>query len=261
MTSEKLQKLKKIIKDKRKLAIAYSGGVDSTLLLSVAVEVLGVENVSAFYLSSVLQASTVTVASLQIIKNEFPPELLFQQIKASPFEWEFFENNCDNRCYFCKKQMYTTLLSYIKPLGFTVLADGTNSDDLGEVRPGLKAIREFGIFTPLQIAGFTKKEIRNEAKKRNLSNYDLASNSCLATRVDSSIKISEQNLTLIERAETFLYNLGFAGTRVRVGGQYTVIEIEEKDFNKFLEGRKKQIIEDEFHLFGLPRPCLLLKGR
>lgn len=261
MISDKLHNLKTIIKEKQKLAIAYSGGVDSTLLLAIAVEVLGAQNVGAFYLNSVLQASSVAQNTIHIIEDEFPPDVFFEVLEVSPFAWKFFENNCDNRCYYCKKQMYTVLNSHIQGRGFTTLADGTNADDLKEERPGLKAIREIGVFTPLEIAGCTKKEIRSEAKKRNLSNHKLPSNSCLATRVENSVKITEQNLRLIERAETFLYNLGFGGTRVRIGSRYTVIEIEEKDFDKITDSKKKQMIEDEFQFLGLSKPCILLKGR
>lgn len=261
LDKDKLSKLRWIIKQKKRIGIAYSGGVDSTLLLSIAIEVLGVTNVAAVHLNSVLQSQSSSQKSVRLVQEEFPRGLNFKQIDVFPLELPEIVKNCDERCYYCKLHMYKVLQKHFTKYNIHTIADGTNSDDMLEDRPGIKAIRQLGIFTPLENSGFTKREIRALAKKRCLPNHQLASNSCLATRIQRFMKISKKDLVLIEKAESFLESLGFSGVRVRVGGQCTIIEIEEKGFALLLHGSNKALILQKFENFGLPTSVLSLKGR
>jgi len=257
----KLAALRKQLLQLTRIAVAYSGGVDSTFLLFMAVETLGVENVVALQLHSRLQSRSGLVDSERVILDDFPGDIQFQRIEVTPLQWDRFVVNDKKRCYYCKKEMYTTLLTKARSMGFAKLADGTNVDDLQEDRPGLRALEELGVFTPLESAGFTKKEIRRAAEQLGLSNFDLPSNSCLATRIVRNTTITEADLQRVEEGEKVLQMLGFTGCRLRIGSEYTVIEIAEDDFQKFLVDGIRQKIDVRFRQIGIKSPFLSLKGR
>lgn len=261
MIDNKLDIILELLKEKQKLAVAYSGGIDSTLLLSLAVEALGAGNVLALNIKSVLHSSESIQNCQEVLEKNFPPEMAFKQIELSPLQWSEFVTNTELRCYYCKQKIYTTLLGVARENGFSCLADGTNADDLLEHRPGLQAIKELKVFTPLEKVGFTKQEIRSVAKQRGLSNHDLSSNSCLATRVKSNVKIDLEKLHKIENAEAFLCKLGMKGCRVRIGGDYTVLELEDSDMILLNKINIRQRIEDHILSIGLKPSVIRLIGR
>jgi uncharacterized protein len=258
---QKLDLLKKILSRQPKLAVAFSGGVDSTFLLSVAVEVLGVDKVRAFHLESVLQGADSKKRIRLLVASDFPSGLQFETIRVNPLDWPEFTDNPENRCYHCKKRMYSMMLARAAYLGITTLADGTNGDDMKEHRPGLKAVREMGILTPLQLAGMSKTEIRSSAQERGLSNHDLASNSCLATRIRTGCRITWKDLEVIDKAEIFLRQLGFEATRVRPGNDWCIIEMREKDMARLIERPVRVQVEVKFKELGLSNPAVRLKSR
>ena len=145
--------------------------------------------------------------------------------------------------------------------GCKTLADGTNSDDQRDRRPGLRAISELQVITPLAEVGLTKSEVRRLAEKFGLSNYDLPSNSCLATRISHNIPITEKTLRVIELAEKFLHSHGFVGCRVRVQLFYTIVEVREKDLVAFVDLTNRTQVQSYFHSLQLAPVVLSLEGR
>ena len=244
----------------RKVAIAFSGGVDSTLLLHAAMTALGPENVITLHARSILNSATSVAGSHEVFAKNFP-QAAMREITLSPLSWQEFVANDENRCYYCKKRMYTALQESMAVAGCTTLADGTNSDDQQDGRPGLRAVSELQVITPLADAGLTKSEVRRLAKKFALSNHDLHSNSCLATRISHNIPIVEKTLRVIELAEHFLHNLGFLGCRVRVQRFCAILEVQEKDLVAFVEQTNRAQVQAYFHSLCLGPIVLSLKGR
>jgi len=258
---KKYQNLLKILKKTKPLCVAFSGGIDSTFLLNAAVEALGVEAVTAFFIVSPLQAASAIQSTRKTARENFPGELRLVEIDVQPLLWKQFSRNGRDRCYVCKKKMYEAVLEVMAESGGGCLADGTNLDDLNEDRPGMRALQELEISTPLVEAGFTKKEIRKYAQKLGLSNHDLPSNSCLATRVAIDTEIELDKLKIIEQAEAFLLSLGFIGTRVRLRGPAVIIELQEKDFKHLVDKKKRYIIDSYFRKKGVLSVTLNLIGR
>ncbi|MBW1636845.1 MAG: ATP-dependent sacrificial sulfur transferase LarE [Deltaproteobacteria bacterium] len=216
-----------------KVAVAYSGGVDSTLLLHAAKTALtDPGKVIALTAVSPLSSPCSATGWRTVFNEHFRGVVEHREINLNQLDDEGFVQNDKNRCYLCKKIIYTQLKSSVKKEDFTVLLDGTNSDDLEESRPGLPAIRELNVATPLSDVGLNKNEIRYLARITDLSNHDLPSNSCLATRVPSTMNITRKLLCRISRAESFLQELGFSGCRVRPEREYAVIEVRRSDVQK-----------------------------
>ncbi len=258
---DKFVHLLTLLKHYNKLAIAFSGGVDSTLLLYAAQTALGPENVMAVHLTSTLQSKAVLIETRKTFVQNFPQLTKLHEISVDPLEWEDFITNDSERCYHCKKKMYTYFQNSMRDAGYSILADGTNCDDLLEMRPGLRAIRELQVVTPLADAGCTKLDVRQLAEKFFLSNFALPSNSCLATRIPHNTPITEKQLRLIEKAELFLHNIGFLGCRVKIYSSYTVIEVQEKDLAAFVDTNNRKRIQSYFDNLQLSPISLSLKGR
>ena len=237
MTQDKFQHLIDSIKQYEKVAIAYSGGIDSTLLLYAAKKALGSANIFALTLISPVIPEHVIDNCRAILKTPFFKGIGHNEIPADPLQWDDFVENSNERCYLCKKKMYSLLIEAIKdePDPQYTLLDGTNLDDTKEDRPGRKALQELDIKTPLLDVGLRKAEIRKLAKEIGLPNHDLPSNSCLATRIPTGTPIDEQLLNRIDSAESFLLKLGFSGCRVRPRGACTIIEVQEKHMEKIVQ--------------------------
>lgn len=216
--------------------MAFSGGVDSTLLLHAAREVLGKENVFALRAVSELvslaeQNSAENVLSAMGVAADERIELVLH-----PLIWPEFIANTADRCYFCKKRMYKSFLIEMDKVGCTALLDGTNVDDLKDSRPGLRAIHELSVKTPLLDAGLNKKDIRILARRFQLLNHDKPSNSCLATRISQGTVVTEEGLRLVERCEDFLLRRKFIGCRVRPREKDVVLEVSGKDMERLAMG-------------------------
>jgi pyridinium-3,5-biscarboxylic acid mononucleotide sulfurtransferase len=257
----KFEQLLQTIRRYRKIAIAFSGGVDSTFLLHAAVKSLGPENVVALHLCSSFNSAVSEAESRMVFTKNFPQTVVLREVRISPISWHEFIANDKDRCYYCKKRMYLALLEDLAAAGCMVLADGTNSDDLQDERPGLRAIHELQVFTPLADIGLTKIEIRRLAQNFGLSNYNMPSNSCLATRIPVNIPISQQLLRTIESAEHFLQTLGFSGCRVRPYPVCTIVEVRVNDFNAFIAPIIREQVQSHFLGLQLAPVVLSLKGR
>jgi len=230
-----------------KVAVAYSGGVDSSLLLYAAKTALtGPGKVIALTAISPLCSSYSITGWRTVFNDHFAGEVEHREINMNILENRGFVSNNSGRCYICKKIMYSLLTSSTINEGFRTLLDGTNSDDLEEQRPGLQAIRELGVKTPLSDAGLNKDEIRQLAKDAGLSNHALPSNSCLATRVVPATKITLEMLQCINHAELFMLKLGFSGCRVKPQSKYTRIELEAGNIENIADPTIKSRITSYF---------------
>ena len=226
----KERKLEELIKAAGKLAVAFSGGVDSTYLVYKTHEVLG-EN-----------ALAVTIRSQVLIDEDFEWTKDFCKdkgikqvvIDCDVFDSEQFENNPPDRCYYCKKMDFAAIVKAAAEQGITVVADGSNVDDTGDYRPGMRAMFELGIVSPLKEAGLTKNNIRQLSKEAGLPTWDKPAAACLASRFAYGEKITTEGLVRVANAEKFIRDLGFKGIRVRVHGSLARIEVAPEDKGRFL---------------------------
>ncbi len=204
-----------------RVGIAFSGGVDSSLLLGSALDVLGPKNVLVLHARSCLQKKQEQEdADTWAERHGYPADLLEQRIiRIEPLTWDDFVANPENRCYLCKRRLYSLFLKTLAQEGISTLLDGTNADDLsqGETgRPGLRALLELGIHTPLADCGLDKKTIRLLSQDMGLDTANKPSSSCLATRIPHNMSITSERLNRIADLEQTLEAKGFIGCRIRL---------------------------------------------
>ena len=251
----KYQGLLAVIKKTGTAAVAFSGGVDSTLLLKAATDVFGA-GVIAFHVRTPLQKPPIADRVKGISQLLGCP---LRIVDLDPFSWPEFVENSRSRCYFCKKRIYVHLTSLLPP--GCILLDGTNSDDLGEDRPGLAAIRELRVQTPLAEAGFVKNEIRAVCRELRLVNWDLPSESCLATRIISGVPITRKLLRDVQAAEDFLEGKGFAACRVRLDGCSAFISLSQGDSERLFGKAQRDEVVNFFLKLNYPKVFLELSER
>ena len=253
---EKLDLLKQILVKLGSLAVGFSGGVDSTFLLAVAHEVLG-ENVLA------VTNDNAFVPNREVCEAKaFCMERRIRQIfvTVNPFEDEDIRKNSLERCYYCKRKIFGELIKTAKENGIEYVAEGSNLDDLGDYRPGLKAVSELDIKSPLRDAGLTKDDIRALSKAMNLPTWSKPSYACLASRLVYGEEITEEKLDKIEKAEEFLISKGFLEERVRMHGNLARIEVPAKDIVKISSDETRNEIYDTIKALGFTYVTLDLKG-
>lgn len=234
-----LEKLEIILRKLKKVAICYSGGIDSTFLLFMANKVLGKENVLAIIANGQMVLRDEYEDAISCAKeNNF--NLI--ELPYNAFEIEDFRNNTKNRCYSCKKNLMTKIKEEANKHGFFTILDGKNVDDTKVFRPGNMATKELGVISPLEEAGFTKEDIRKYSKELGIKYWDKPSNSCLATRFPYNTNINEEDLHKVDLAENFLKSkLGIKRVRVRVHNSLAKLEVEEKDFSIVLKNKEEII--------------------
>ena len=238
-TACKQMHLSKLLGKYDSALVAFSGGVDSTYLLYRAVEIIGRDNVTAVTVDSELilpkeaEKAQRLAESLNVKHSLLKPDLL---------SVEAIKNNDPKRCYYCKKLIYSELLRLAANTGRAVVMDGTNADDLGEYRPGLKALKELGVVSPLMEAGLVKEEIRFLSRKAGLVNWDQPAAPCLATRFPYGQKVTAEGLQKIILAESFLREQGVTNNlRVRCHDNLARIEVEQQDLSLIFQKRKTVI--------------------
>ena len=255
-TLAKYEKLKSIIKDCGKIAIAFSGGVDSTFLTKVAKDVLG-ENAVAVTISSILVTDDELKEADDFCKVENIEHLIY---KADVLSIPGFEDNPPDRCYICKKAIFTNVKNLVGERGISVIAEGTNVDDDGDYRPGMRAIKELGVRSPLKEAGLTKAEIRELSCMLGLKTWNKPSCACLASRFAYGEVINKDKLDMIYSAECYIRSMGFEQFRVRLQDGIARIELRPADIQKFIENGIKDKVSEKLHALGFKYVSLDLDG-
>lgn len=255
-TLAKYEKLKSIIKDCGKIAIAFSGGVDSTFLTKAAKDVLG-ENAVAVTISSILVTDDELKEADDFCKAENIEHLIYN---ADVLSIPGFEDNPPDRCYICKKAIFTNVKNLVGERGISVIAEGTNVDDDGDYRPGMRAIKELGVRSPLKEAGLTKAEIRELSCMLGLKTWNKPSCACLASRFAYGEVINKDKLDMIYSAECYIRSLGFEQFRVRLQDGIARIELRPADIQKFIENGIKDKVSEKLHALGFKYVSLDLDG-
>lgn len=235
---EKKERLVSILKSYNSLAVAFSGGVDSSFLLAVAHQVLYKRVVAITAISPVHPARETEFAKNFAIRLKIK-HVIIQSGEMNLLE---FTANTKNRCYVCKKDLFPKLLESALKSGIKDLAHGANMDDLNDFRPGFLAASELKIAAPLIDAGLSKQEIRELSKNMNLETWNKPAMACLATRIPYGATVTVESLKKIEEAENTLIDLGFSTCRVRHHGNLARIEVPPEDFEKILSKENKDAI-------------------
>lgn len=229
----KNEMLKEYLKSLGTVAVAFSGGVDSTFLLKTAHDVLGDRAVAVTVRSCLTPAREMQEAS-EFCKKEGIRHIIAE---ADALGIDGFKENPKNRCYICKTELFRKMRAAVSELGIDIIAEGTNADDERDYRPGLAAVREQGIRSPLLDAKLTKSEIRELSRSLHLPTSEKPSCACLASRIPYGEEITAEKLEMADRAENFLRDLDFEQVRVRIHGSMARIEVTAGDILKAAERR------------------------
>ncbi len=254
--SEKYDKLKEYLLSLESVAVAFSGGVDSTFLLKAAHDIMGDKAIAVTAKSKVFPEREMKEAEA-FCKEEGIRQIVFN---LNQLEIEGFKDNPHDRCYICKRELMSKIKTIAEENSLNYAAEGSNIDDLGDYRPGLQAVSELGIKSPLRYAGLNKAEIRELSKMMDLKTYDKPSFACLASRFPYGEKITGEKLKMIDKAEQLLLNLGFNQIRVRIQGKTARIEACENDFPRLFEKETRDKIISEFKEYGFTYISADLQG-
>ena len=232
-TSDKYEELKRVIKRYSSAVIAFSGGIDSSLVAFVAAEVLGSKALAVTSGSASLKRSDLNLAETLGSAWGINHEVIVTDELSKPD----YRSNPVNRCFHCKTSLYSSLAEICKGKNIEVILNGTNTDDLGDHRPGLIAADNYQVCSPLVEAGFTKADVRSLANELGLKNANKPQSACLSSRFPYGTSINEDLLSQVEQSESVLEMLGFTQFRVRHHGELARIEVIETEFNKAMEYR------------------------
>ncbi|MBO6281320.1 MAG: ATP-dependent sacrificial sulfur transferase LarE [Alphaproteobacteria bacterium] len=254
---QKLEKLQTYFKELGSVAVAFSSGVDSTFMLAVASNVLPKDKVLALTAASASFPKRELNAAQQFCNDRGIKHIIFS---SEELDIEGFKHNPKNRCYLCKHELFTKIKELTAQNNIEYVCEGSNMDDLGDYRPGLQAVAELGIKSPLREAALTKQDIRDLSKEMNLPTWNKPSFACLASRFVYGELISEEKLQMVDKAEQLLIDLGFSQVRVRIHGKIARIEILPEEFAKITAPSIRDKIYTAFNDYGFSYVALDLKG-
>lgn len=238
------------------LVVGYSGGCDSTLLAAVARESLGDKSLCVMVTFETYPRSEVE----QALKTAKALDLPMATVEESMLADGNFVANTPERCYYCKRKIFTRLFEIGKMHAFSLVADGSHADDLKDDRPGSRAAREMGVISPLEDVGLTKNEVRELSRRMGLPTWDKPSFACLATRIPYGTRIETAHIEQIRSAEQFLAELGFGQARVRLHGDIARIELEPDEIQRFSSAEMRELVTLAFKKMGFLRIALDLEG-
>ncbi len=253
----KHEQLKKVFEAMGRALVAYSGGVDSSLLLKVARDALGRENVLAVTALSPLYPERELATAKKVAQGMGVRHLL---IESNELEIEGFAANPSNRCYYCKKELFEKLVNLAKGEGIYFVVEGSTLDDEKDHRPGRAAVRELGIRSPLQEALFTKEEVRELSRALGLLTWDKPSFACLASRFPYGEEITPEGLRRVDEAEGFLFGLGFKQVRVRHYQNLARIEILKEEMERLMDPELRETVVSHLKKIGYTYVTLDLQG-
>lgn len=253
---EKLNALKENIKEMDSLAVSFSGGVDSTFLLKVAYDVLGD------------RALAVTARSSTYPEREFKEAEAFAKnlgvrhivIDSEELDIPGYADNPADRCYYCKRELFEKVRAAARENGIRYVSDGSNLDDLGDYRPGMKAAAELRVESPLKAAGLVKEDIRLLSREMGLPTWNKPAFACLASRFPYGQKITREKLAMVDKAEQLLLDLGFRQVRVRHHGDLARIEVGPEERGRFFTENLMEKVYGELKKIGFTYVTLDMKG-
>jgi uncharacterized protein len=253
---EKENKLRELIRSYNRVAVAFSSGVDSTYLLQVASEELPGNVIAVTATSCSFPKRELSEATNFCREHQIPHVI----VESEELDIDGFRQNPKNRCYLCKHELFEKILAIAEKNGAKAVLEASNLDDNGDYRPGLTAVKELGIKSPLREAGLYKAEIRERSKALGLPTWNKQSFACLASRFVYGETINEEKLSMVDQAEQLLLDLGFHQLRVRIHDKLARIEVEPEEFPKLMEEPTRTKIYDTLKSYGFTYVTLDLKG-